>query len=186
METLTQVLVLDRNYNPVDIFPFTKAIRKVMSERAEALEFYVDDEIGYTWNSAMKCPAVIRLLYFVQKSRRFSRFQKLTRQNILVRDNHQCQYCDNKLTMKTLSWDHVVPRDKGGLTTWTNLVACCVKCNVKKGNKLLHECGMHLKRKPTKPTLVQGQIHNTMLGNLKKLPSESWKNYIYFNVELVE
>lgn len=181
-----ETLVLDSNYRPIDIFDWKKALRKVMSERAELLETYVDKEIGFEWKQGMDCPAVIRLLYFVQRSRNYSRYQKLTRKNVLVRDNYTCQYCGCHLTVKNLSWDHVIPRDKGGKTVWNNICACCYKCNRKKANKLLSECGMVLKKKPFAPQLVAGSESHSLFQDLKKLPSESWKHYIYFNVPLNE
>jgi len=179
-----QTLVLDSAYRPIDLFDFKKAIKKVFSERAEILESFIDEEIGHTWNSSMKCPSVIRLLHFVQKKRDYRQFQKLTRKNVLLRDNHQCQYCGCKLSTKNLSWDHVVPRDKGGRTMWGNIVSCCVSCNRKKANKSLNDCGMKLKGKPIAPKFVAGDPKHSLFSDLKKLPSEKWRNYIYFNIPL--
>lgn len=182
----TQTLVLDFNYRPIDLFDWKKALKKVMSDRAEMLEAFTDEEIGMEWKGAMECPSVIRLLHFIQKSRDYRQYQKLTRKNVLLRDNHQCQYCGCHLTTKNLSWDHVVPRDKGGKTTWRNIVSSCQKCNVKKGNKSLEETGMKLKNIPFAPKLVAGDYKQSLFSDLKKLPSEKWKSYIYFNTELVE
>ena len=179
-----QTLVLDASWRPIDTFDWVRAVRKVMVEKAEMLEFYTDEEIGHTWNSSMKCPSVIRLLHFVQKKRDYRQFQKLTRKNVLLRDNHQCQYCGCKLSTKNLSWDHVVPRDSGGRTSWTNIVSSCQKCNIKKANKSLKDCGMKLKRKPIAPKFVAGNPKHSLFSDLKKLPSEKWRSYIYFNIPL--
>jgi len=181
-----ETLVLDFNYRPIDIFPLRKAIKKYFSGRAEILENYTDTEIGYTWKSGMTAPSVIRLLHFIQKERDYRRFQKLTRHNVLVRDNFQCQYCGCHLTTKNLSWDHVVPRVHGGKTTFLNIVSSCQKCNVKKGSRSLAECGMTLKKRPIAPKIVAGEIKHSIFQDLKKLPSEKWKNYIYFNAQLEE
>lgn len=181
-----QTLVLDYNYRPIDLFEWTHALKKILGERAEMLEAYTDEEIGFTWKSSMECPSVIRLLHFVQKERNYRRFQKLTRKNVLLRDNHECQYCGTHLTTKNLSWDHVIPRDKGGKTTWNNIVSSCQKCNIKKANKSLEETGMKLKKKPFAPLLVAGENKHSLFADLKKLPTEKWKNYIYFNTVLEE
>lgn len=179
-----ETLVLDANYRPITIFPFGKAIRKVMSERAEVLERFTDEEIGREWKGAMECPSVIRLLHFVQKPRKHNIYQRLTRQNVLIRDNYCCQYCGCHLNIKTLSWDHIVPRDKGGKSTWTNLVSACQHCNVKKGNKSLQESGLHLKKKPVAPLKIMGVDEFSFFSSLKNFPSERWKSYLYFNTEL--
>jgi hypothetical protein len=181
-----QTLVLDANYRPIDIFDWKKAVKKILGDRAEMLEAYVDDEIGEEWKSAMECPSVIRLLHFIQKTKDYRRFQKLTRRNVLLRDNHECQYCSCHLTTKNLSWDHVVPRDMGGKTTWQNIVSACQKCNIKKANKSLADSGMILKKKPFAPKLVAGEYKHSLFADLKKLPSEKWRQYIYFNAELTE
>lgn len=180
-----QTLVLDANWNPIDLAHWTDGIRKILNEKAELLEAYTDNEIGMEWKHALQCPSVIRLLHFVQRTKDYRKFQKLTRRNVLLRDNHECQYCGCHLTTKNLSWDHLVPRDKGGRTTWKNIVSCCVPCNRKKANQTLEESGMVLRKKPYAPLMVAGERHS-LFSDLKKLPSEKWRNYIYFNSPLNE
>jgi 5-methylcytosine-specific restriction endonuclease McrA len=91
-------------------------------------------------------PSVIRLNYFVKVP--YKARMPLNRRAILTRDNHTCQYCGK--SADTL--DHVIPRSKGGLHTWENLVACCRKCNYKKADKSLKEIGWELARKPVCPS----------------------------------
>lgn len=76
---------------------------------------------------------------------------RLSRRNVFLRDEHTCQYCHRHLPARDLNLDHVVPRSRGGPSTWENLVTSCKECNLKKGRKLPAECGMHPKRPPRRP-----------------------------------
>ena len=100
-----------------------------------------------------------------------------------LRDHNRCQYCGRKFPSSELSLDHVVPISRGGKSTWENVVCACLPCNVRKGNKLLSECGIQLKRPPVRPRWhplhrLQGRTY-----------PEIWKNFLdaaYWNVELKE
>ncbi len=76
---------------------------------------------------------------------------KFTRHNLFERDRHTCQYCGQVFTNRRRNLDHVIPRDRGGKTTWENVVASCIGCNSKKGNRLPDEADMRLHRKPFRP-----------------------------------
>lgn len=107
---------------------------------------------------------------------------KLTRNNIYERDHHTCQYCGVHFDRKDLNIDHVIPRDKGGKTTWENVVCSCIPCNSRKGNHLTHEIGMKPMTKPKRPKL------RTFLNiQISNVPHDSWKHFLdvaYWNVEL--
>ncbi len=107
----------------------------------------------------------------------FDRFPKkeikLTRANVFERDNHTCQYCGKRFERKELNIDHVKPRDKGGKTTWENVVCSCVPCNTRKGNKLPHEAGMHLRKKPRAPKW-QPHVQLSHTGQVH----ESWRHFV--------
>ena len=108
---------------------------------------------------------------------------KLTRQNIFERDNNTCQYCGKKFDRKNLNIDHIIPRDKGGSTSWKNLVCSCLKCNSRKANMTLKQAGMKLIRKPKKP-----MWRPFLAFNLGKL-HQSWRHFIdisYWKVQLGE
>jgi len=106
---------------------------------------------------------------------------KFSRGNIYLRDQNRCQYCWKKFSSSELSLDHVVPISRGGKSTWENVVCACLPCNVRKGNKLLSECEMRLRRHPARPKWhplhrLQGRTY-----------PEIWKNFLdeaYWNVEL--
>tara|TARA_B100000085_G_C18425065_1_gene464371 strand:+ start:431 stop:736 length:306 start_codon:yes stop_codon:yes gene_type:complete len=95
--------------------------------------------------------------------------QTPTRNMIYKRDGYSCQYCGST---RDLTIDHVIPRSKGGGDTWDNLVACCDKCNVSKGNKYLHETNMKLRSKPKAP------ISSVML-ELERTKIDEWKQFVF-------
>ncbi len=96
----------------------------------------------------IRVPKVILLVFFDRMPRKEV---KLTRHNIFERDKHQCQYCGEVLDRRELNLDHVIPRNRGGLTTWENLVCSCITCNTRKGNRIPKEAGMKPIRPPKRP-----------------------------------
>jgi 5-methylcytosine-specific restriction endonuclease McrA len=109
---------------------------------------------------------------------------KLTRNNVFERDRNQCQYCSKTFPREELNLDHVIPRHYGGKTTWENIVCSCVKCNTRKANRLPHEAGMRLIRKPVRPKWRP--VISLVLGTRQH---EMWKDFLdlaYWNVELDE
>ena len=184
---MAQVLVLNKGYQPVSMISWQDAICLWYKDKAEILEGY-EDSILHSWKSAMEMPCVIRLLYFVRPRKNTFRYQPFTRRNIYTRDEGKCQYCRKKITIREMSWDHVMPRSKGGKSNWKNIVCCCPECNRKKSSKTLHEAKMTLIRKPFSPTIpiIYEKEIIQRIKNLKYLPHEKWKDFIYWNVSLDE
>jgi 5-methylcytosine-specific restriction endonuclease McrA len=129
----------------------------------------------------IRIPRVILLLVFDRLPKKEIKF---TRHNIFERDRNTCQYCGQAFDRKDLNLDHVIPRDRGGPTTWENIVCSCIRCNTRKANRTPQEAGMTLIRKPKRPKwrpFVQVQFgapHH-----------DSWKHFLdvaYWNVELGE
>lgn len=121
-------------------------------------------------NFEIQVPRVIRLL---QYDRIPKQQLHLSRRNVLARDGHMCQYCGRHLPTHQLSLDHVVPRSRGGQTTWENVVCACLPCNVRKGGRTPHEAKMKLVRAPAKPQ------RNPMLAiKLKNPKYESWRSWL--------
>ncbi len=127
----------------------------------------------------IRVPTVIVLLIF---DRLPSKEVKLTRQNIYERDKHTCQYCARTLDRQELNLDHVLPRQRGGQTTWDNVVCSCIPCNTRKGNRLPHEANMRLLKVPARPRW-RPFIHLTYSAGIH----DSWRHFVdvgCWNVEL--
>src|SRR5262245_57793979 len=138
-----------------------------------------DDDWVRTSSVEIQVPRVIRLVGYDRLPKQTVKFN---RRNIFARDNNQCQFCGKKFPTSELSLDHVVPRSKGGQTTWENIVCACVACNVKKGGRTPREASMALNRKPEKPK--RSPLLNLKLTNSKY---QSWKSFLdnaYWSVEL--
>jgi len=131
--------------------------------------------VGYE----LQAPRVIRLVSCDRGPRPGIRFN---RRNVFARDKNQCQYCGRSFPTSELSLDHVVPRSRGGITSWENIVCACVACNVHKGGRTPHEARMQLVRQPVKPK--RSPLLSLKLGNPKYA---SWKSFVdsaYWLVDL--
>ncbi len=105
-----------------------------------------------------------------------------TRFNVFLRDRFDCQYCGDAFPTHELTFDHVVPRSKGGLTTWTNVVTACSACNLRKGNKTTREADMYPLQKPYQPTTWQLQDNGRLFP--PNYLHESWRDFLYWDSEL--
>src|SRR4029077_988573 len=154
--TSASVLVLNKHYQPVHVTSAKRAFTLLYIGAARVIEpdFSTFDfeswadlgvaaghDVIHTIGRAIRIPRVIVLQMYDRLPRTKFRFSRL---NIYARDDNTCQYCAQKLPRTMLNLDHVIPRAKGGRTTWENVVCCCVPCNLKKGAKLAHEAGMKL------------------------------------------
>jgi len=121
----------------------------------------------------MRVPSVIRLLEY----RRIPhQTRALSRKNILLRDRNTCQYCLVALASGELTLDHVVPRSRGGSSTWENLVACCHPCNRRKGNQTPIEAGMKLTREPRAFNLHTSRHIMRLMGR----SDDKWRKYLFY------
>jgi 5-methylcytosine-specific restriction endonuclease McrA len=139
-----QVLVLNSSYEPVNVCSLHRAVVLLLKGKAETIE-----TAGTTMRSeraALPVPQVIRLLHYVRLPRAEGR--RLSRHAVLARDGFRCQYCGSA---RHLTIDHIVPRSRGGTTSWDNVVTSCAPCNVRKGACLPSEVGMAPSRKPRPP-----------------------------------
>lgn len=142
------VLVLNRNYEPLNLVPVKRAIVLLMKGKAEVVK-PANGLVIYTSHEKIPVPSVVRLMVY---ARRPPARVKLNRRSILIRDDYTCQYCGYRGPGLTI--DHVIPKDRGGKTDWDNLVACCTRCNSKKGNRTPEEAGMTLRKRPRKPAYL--------------------------------
>lgn len=141
----SSVLVLNQNYEPLNVCNSRRAMILVMCGKAEILEHRVGNEIATVTRFFMR-PSVIRMMYMIKRPRPRVR---LSRREIFLRDNYTCMYCGTNT--RDLTLDHIIPRHKGGRHTWENLVSACKSCNHRKGGKLLEETRMRLLRNPFQP-----------------------------------
>jgi 5-methylcytosine-specific restriction endonuclease McrA len=168
----TPVLVLNASYEPINICGARRALVLVLKGVART-----EEEQGATLHAArmhIAMPSVIRLLEY----RRIPhQTRALSRKNILLRDRNTCQYCGVILPSAELTLDHVIPRSRGGLSTWENLVAACHSCNRRKGNHMLNELDhMKLQKEPRPFTLHTSRHIMRMIGH----SDLKWRKYLYY------
>jgi 5-methylcytosine-specific restriction endonuclease McrA len=163
-------LVLNANYEVMKVVNWTDAIVSVFLDKVDVIEEY--DEYIKTPNLKIKKPAVVRYKNLIRKKHSPLRF---SRNNIYARDNYTCIYCGDIPTHKRLTVDHVLPRSRGGISSWYNCVACCITCNIKKADRTPKEAGFVLLNEPKPPTQPQAFI--LMLRQKVKIIPDIWKNY---------
>ncbi len=180
------VLVLNSGWAVVHMAPVRRAISLVYRGLAEVVNpddfgtydfemwkgLSCGDDNGCirTVNFKLRVPEIIRLSFFNGRKLRKIRF---TRRNIFERDNYSCQYCGERLPARDLTLDHVVPRSRGGRSTWQNLVVACNRCNDRKASRLPRETDMSLLRTPRKP---RGAAYLSMCSESARRPS--WKRFL--------
>jgi 5-methylcytosine-specific restriction endonuclease McrA len=189
----SSVLALNRQYSPVHVISVRRAfcllykgVAEVVSLEDGGFQSYdfgswlecsllrleldgdgdVDDWIRAV-NFAIQVPRVVRLLKYERLPRNTVKFN---RRNIFLRDEYVCQYCGRRYTSHRLSLDHVLPRSRGGPTSWENIVCCCLDCNVRKGGRTPPEAGMKLIKLPRKPArnpILFHHMHTTKYASWK-------------------
>lgn len=162
---MSKVLVLNASYEPLNLTSWRRAVVLLLKGKAEQLEHN-----GKYLYAEFPFPTVIRLLHYVRVPYKEI---PLTRRNILERDDHSCQYCNYRGDQLTL--DHVLPRSRGGQDTWDNMVAACVRCNVKKGNRTPKEAQMPLRRAPRRP---HSSLHFELVRHLQGDRNQEWRKYV--------
>lgn len=164
----SRVLVLNQSYEPISICSAKKALLLLLTTKAELVE-KKDGFVLHSVRSDFPLPSIIRLSRFINIPRKRI---ELSRKNILRRDGYRCQYCGTYSTNLTV--DHIIPKSRGGSDTWENLVAACISCNNKKGNRTPEEAGMKLINKPRKPNHII--FIKSFVGNAI---DENWKPYLF-------
>ncbi|MBB5515644.1 5-methylcytosine-specific restriction endonuclease McrA [Rubricella aquisinus] len=161
------------SYFPLSLWPWQEAVKAAFLDRVTILAEY--DHVVHSPSTAFRLPSVVVLKDYVRpaKSTAFTRF------NLFLRDEFTCQYCGAQGEM---TFDHVIPRARGGRTTWENVVAACSPCNLRKGSKTVKGANMSLRRPPRAP-------HPEHLRNVgRKFPPnhlhESWMDFLYWDAEL--
>lgn len=162
---MNSVLVLNQDYSPLTICSVQRAFLLVFLQKAELLNTVKERSLrsisrSYPFPSVIKIDRYISIPY---------KGVVLTRHNIFKRDGHKCQYCGHN---KKLTIDHLIPRSKGGKSSWTNLVTACQSCNAKKGDYSLEKVGLKLQNIPIKPSYIS--FLRMSHGGIR----DDWKPYL--------
>jgi 5-methylcytosine-specific restriction endonuclease McrA len=163
------VLVLNQDYEPLNVCGLPRAFRLVFGAKAEVVEY--DHQLIRTPRQVFAAPSVIRLQHRVRRPRPRV---KLSRREVFARDRHTCQYCGRQSNDLTL--DHVVPRHRGGAHSWDNLVAACRVCNHRKGDKTPEEAHLRLVRAPFEP---RSDVYSLFTPYLDDERNEAWRSYLF-------
>lgn len=158
---------MNQSYEPLSICGVKKALILIILGKAELIST-VENRILQSVNLIYPWPSVIRLKKFIHVP--YNRII-LTRKNIIKRDGHRCAYC--KRADISLTIDHIQPKSRGGSDSWENLVACCIHCNNRKGNRTPEEAGMRLLIKPYQPDHIM-----LLINNSEKI-YDSWKPFLF-------
>ena len=193
------VLVLNRSFMPVHVTTVRRAlvllyqgIAKAVNEQYEVFNFNDwrqfrprsdEDAIGLV-HGAIRIPRVILLVGYDRIPKRHVRFSRF---NIFLRDHNTCQYCRRTLPKKELNIDHVIPRSRGGISTWENVVCSCLDCNRRKGGQTPEEARMRLVHKPARPRWTPQMSFKSDLRQYEEwIPFLNFIDASYWNAELQE
>lgn len=163
------VLVLNQNYEPLNVCDIRRAFGLLGSEKAELLER--NHQVIHTPTLAIDAPSVIRLVYMVRRPRPRV---KLSRREVFLRDRHTCQYCGT--SSRELTIDHIIPKHRGGRHEWENLVAACRMCNHRKGAKTIAEARMALLHEPRAPRADVRYLFGSYLSDER---NDAWRSYLF-------
>lgn len=166
---MARALVLNTTYEPLSVVTARRAVVLVLNEKAIVME--ANEQHWRSARRSVPVPSVVRLRNFVKVP--YRRLAPLTRNAVFARDGHRCQYC----AAPAESLDHVVPRSRGGQHSWDNVVACCRRCNIRKGDRLLTEAGLSLLRRPEPP-----RTFGWVYASVGTQPDPRWQPYLLANI----
>ena len=174
-------LVLNADFRPLSYFPLSlwswqDAIKAVFLDRVNIVSEY--DTRVHSPSMEMRLPSVIALKDYIHLDRR----PAFTRFNVFLRDRFRCQYCGIGYSSEDLTFDHIIPRSRGGRTTWANVVTACQDCNLQKSDCTPAECAMHPRHPAAQPTTYQLQENGR--GFPPNFLHESWRDFLYWDSEL--
>lgn len=161
------------SYYPLSLWPWQEAVKAAYLKRVDIIAEY--DHVVHSPTTEIRVPSVVVLKEYVRPRSTVA----FTRFNLFLRDEFKCQYCGKR---GDLTFDHVIPRAAGGITSWQNVVAACSPCNLKKGSKSLRQANMQL-RKPARQPEV-GQMQNSGRKFPPNFLHDSWMDFLYWDTEL--
>jgi len=157
------VYVLNNNYQCISVCSFNRALALVEQKKAEVVKYA--EHVVHTVSRAIQVPLIIKLFRFIKA---FNRKVNFSKNMVLDRDDYTCQYCGKRILNKSeITIDHVVPKSRGGKSTFENVVAACSHCNRKKHNRLPVEANMFPIKKPTQPSITRRM--KTIMDDVEKI-----------------
>jgi 5-methylcytosine-specific restriction endonuclease McrA len=176
-----QTLVLNADYRPLSYYPLSlwswrDAVQAAFGDRVDVVATY--DAVARSPSVSVKVPSVVALRTYLPLKRR----PAFNRANLFLRDGYRCQYCGRRFPSEQLTFDHLLPRSKGGRAGWTNIVTACVGCNTRKGNRSPAESGFQPLSVPVAPSARR--LHDNSRALVRQPVHASWRDYLYWNVEL--
>jgi 5-methylcytosine-specific restriction endonuclease McrA len=166
------------SYFPLSIWPWQEAVKAIFRDSVTVISEY--DRVVRSPSMEFRLPSVLALKEYVpaERSPAFTRF------NVFLRDKWQCQYCGDVFKTHELTFDHIIPRSRGGRTSWENIVAACQCCNRTKGSKLPHEIDMYPITTPRRPSIFELQDRGRHFP--QNFLHQSWSDFLYWDTELAE
>ena len=181
-----RTLVLNADYRPLATYPLSlitgqEAVKAVYRGRATVVEEW--DEVFRSPSREIHVPRVIALHEYVP----INAAPKFCRRSILLRDRYRCQYCGERFDSRDLTFDHVIPRERKGTTTWDNILSCCVPCNIRKRNLPANWSGrkgegMRPLKAPRQPTTME--LLRSGMEFIDQDIKETWADWLYWTTEL--
>lgn len=164
------------SYFPLSVWPWQEAVKAVFLGRVNIVSEY--DRLVHSPTLTMRLPSVVSLKEYIPAARR----PAFTRFNVFLRDRFTCQYCGLRSPAEGLTFDHVIPKSRGGKTTWSNVVAACEPCNLGKGGMMPAEAHMFPRSRPRQPTTHELQENGRAYP--PNYLHESWRDFLYWDSEL--
>lgn len=164
------------SYFPLSLWPWQEAVKAVFLGRVNIVSEY--ETTIRSPSRRMRLPSVISLKEYVPAERR----PAFTRFNVFLRDRFSCQYCGVRSPAEGLTFDHVIPKSLGGCTSWSNVVAACEPCNLRKGGLMPADAHMFPRIRPIQPTTIQLQENGRAYP--PNYLHESWRDFLYWDSEL--
>jgi 5-methylcytosine-specific restriction endonuclease McrA len=164
------------SYFPLSLWPWQEAVKATFLGRVNVVAEY--DTVVRSPTTTIRLPSVISLKEYVAPTRK----PAFTRFNVFLRDRFSCQYCGSRYPAEDLTFDHIVPRYRGGRTLWENIVTACTHCNMRKGNRDPGECGMRPLSQAGRPTAWMLQENGRAFP--PNYLHQSWNDYLYWDSEL--
>lgn len=171
-------LVLNADYRPLSYYPLSvwswqDSLKAVFLGRVNTVSEY--DQFARSPTTEIRLPSIVALKSYVKPAR----YPAFTRFNLFLRDGFECQYCGS---IDDLTFDHLIPRSRGGQTTWDNVTTACSPCNLKKGGRMPKDCGMSPRELPIRPDVHK--LHQNGRSFPPNYLHESWTDYLYWDSQL--